>query len=251
MRLFRPTRAMPGAPARANRGDLARRDDLRFRVSAPASGRWSQIALVGVCLALGACSSSEVGTNVTGVIGGTSTVAISTNTGTTSVLEGQTLIVTATVGGDLTYANGDPYGVTWILDGPGTLTAATPYTVTYTAPPIGTITGTETPFVTASSFANPNNFSLLTVIVDGSPVIPKITLFPGYVSQPFGEEISANGGEPPFLWALGTGSTLPAGLVLNGSTGGATAIQGTPTTPGTYTFTLTATDALARTATQP
>src|SRR5271165_820069 len=105
MRFIRPTRAMPGAPARANRGDLARRDDLRFRVSAPASGRWSLIALLGAGLALGACSSSEVGTNVTGVIGATSTVAVSTNTGTASVLEGQTLVLTATVGGDLTYPN--------------------------------------------------------------------------------------------------------------------------------------------------
>src|SRR6202167_2827086 len=124
MRLIRPTRVMPGAPARANRGVLARRDDLRFRVSAPASGRWSLIALVGVSLVLGACSSSEVGTNVTGIIGGTSTVAISTNTGTTSVLEGQTLILTASVGGDLTYSNGAPYGVKWVLNGPGSLTAA-------------------------------------------------------------------------------------------------------------------------------
>jgi Putative Ig domain len=242
---------MPGAPARANRGVLARRDDLRFRVSAPASGRWSLIALVGVSLVLGACSSSELGTNVTGVIGGTSTVSIVTNTGTTTVLEGQTLILTASVGGDLTYPNGDPYGVTWLLNGPGALSAANPYTVTYTAPPIGSITGTETPFVTASSVANPNNFSLLTVIVDGSPFIPKISLFPGYVSQPFGEEISANGGEAPFLWTLATGSAaLPAGLALNGSTGPATAIQGTPTTPGSYTFTLTAEDTLGRTASQ-
>ncbi|HEX9138185.1 MAG TPA: hypothetical protein VF848_00215, partial [Steroidobacteraceae bacterium] len=208
---------------------------MRFRVSAPAGGRWSLIAVLGAGLALGACSSSEVGTNVTGVIGGTSTVAIATNTGTTSVLEGQTLVLSATVGGDLTYPNGNPYGVTWRLDGPGALSAATPYSVTYTAPPIGAVTGTETPFVSAASIANPNNFSLLTVIVEGSPVIPKVKLFPGYVSQPFGEEISASGGEAPFLWSLATGSTLPAGLVLNGSTSGATAIQGTPTTAGAYT----------------
>jgi len=215
---------------------------------------------VGVSLVLGACSSSEVGTNVTGIIGGTSTVAISTNTGTTSVLEGQTLILTASVGGDLICPNcpnscvtGDPCGVKWVLNpavGHGSLTAATPYTVTYTAPPIGSITGTQTPFVTATSYADPNNFSLLTVVVEGSPFIPKVKLFPGYVSQPFGEEIAANGGESPFLWALATGSTLPAGLALNGSTGPATAIQGTPTAPGTYTFTLMATDALSRAASQ-
>jgi Putative Ig domain len=251
MRLIRPTREMPGAPARANRGELARREDLRFRVSAPAGGRWSLIALAGVGLALGACSSSEFGTNVTGIIGGTSTVAIATNTGTTTVQEGQTLIFTAEVGGDVICPNtGLPCGVDWLLNGPGALTGRTPFSVTYTAPPLGSITGTETPFITATSIANPGNFGLLTVVVDGTPVIPKINLFPGYVSQPFGEEISANGGEPPFVWALATGSTLPAGLALNGSSGAATAIQGTPTSAGTYTFTLTASDALARAATQ-
>src|SRR5271154_5122024 len=159
MRLIRPTREMPGAPARANRGVLARRDDLRFRVSAPASGRWSLIALGGVGLALGACSSSEVGTNVTGIIGGTTSVAIATNTGTSAVLEGQTLILTGEVGGDVICPKTGQYcGVNWFLNGPGALTGRTPYTVTYTAPPLGSITGTETPFITATSIANPSNF---------------------------------------------------------------------------------------------
>jgi hypothetical protein len=236
---------------------------LRFRVSAPASGRWSLIVLVGVALALAACSSREVGTNVTGIIGGTTTVAIATNTGTTTVQEGQTLVFTASVGGDMLCPDcpdepqgtnctpGELCGVAWVLNGPGSLTAANPYTVTYTAPPLGSITGTETPFITATSNYNSSNFSLLTVIIDGTPVIPKIKLFPGYVSQPFGEEIAANGGEAPFLWTLATGSAaLPAGLALNGSTGYATAIQGTPTTAGTYTFTLSAEDELGRTASQ-
>jgi large repetitive protein len=43
----------------------------------------------------------------------------------------------------------------------------------------------------------------------------------------------------PVTWSLATGSTLPAGLSLNGSTG---AITGTPTTAGTTTFTVQLSD---------
>ena len=41
---------------------------------------------------------------------------------------------------------------------------------------------------------------------------------------------------------------LPPGLSLNGSTTGTTYIEGTPTTAGTYNFTLQSTDTLSRVA---
>lgn len=47
------------------------------------------------------------------------------------------------------------------------------------------------------------------------------------------------GGRAPVTWSLPTGSALPPGLGLNGTTG---IISGIPTTPGTYTFTVRVTD---------
>ncbi len=48
----------------------------------------------------------------------------------------------------------------------------------------------------------------------------------------------ASGGKAPYSWSVVAGS-LPTGLTLNSSTG---AITGTPTTPGTYNFTVQVTD---------
>lgn len=57
------------------------------------------------------------------------------------------------------------------------------------------------------------------------------------------QTLSASGGVPPYTWDINSGS-LPTGLALNGSTGG---ISGTPTTLGTFDFTVTATDSTGKT----
>lgn len=54
---------------------------------------------------------------------------------------------------------------------------------------------------------------------------------------PFSQQLAA-GGDTPITWAVTTG-TLPAGLAL--SAGGL--LDGTPTTPGAFSFTVTATNA--------
>ena len=54
-----------------------------------------------------------------------------------------------------------------------------------------------------------------------------------------------------FHLGLGPGlGPLPPGIILNGSTTAVTSISGTPTATGSYSFTLQATDALSRVATQ-
>lgn len=58
--------------------------------------------------------------------------------------------------------------------------------------------------------------------------------------------LSVSGGKAPIAWTK-SGGTLPPGLTLNGTTG---ALTGTPTTAGTYNFTVAATDALGRADTQ-
>jgi hypothetical protein len=59
----------------------------------------------------------------------------------------------------------------------------------------------------------------------------------GAVGAPYSAALSASGGEPPYRWALSSGS-LPPGLSL--STAGV--ISGTPTTAGAYQFGASATD---------
>jgi len=54
----------------------------------------------------------------------------------------------------------------------------------------------------------------------------------------YSQTITASGGTSPYAWSVPLGS-LPPGLTLNGSSG---VLGGTPTTPGSYSFTVRATD---------
>jgi len=58
------------------------------------------------------------------------------------------------------------------------------------------------------------------------------------VGVAYSATLNATGATPPYTWAV-TGGSLPPGLSLNPTTG---VISGTPTTPGTYHFTVQATD---------
>lgn len=66
------------------------------------------------------------------------------------------------------------------------------------------------------------------------------------VGVAYSETISAQGGTSPYTFTL-TSGTLPAGLSLNNTTG---VISGTPTTAGTSTFSITATDSLSNVGVQ-
>lgn len=70
-------------------------------------------------------------------------------------------------------------------------------------------------------------------------VITTSSPFPaGTAGQPYGASLAASGGVPPYTWSITSGS-LPDGLQLNGSAG---AIGGTPSSPGTSTFTAQVSD---------
>lgn len=68
------------------------------------------------------------------------------------------------------------------------------------------------------------------------PVITTTTLQGGKVGEAYSQTLAATG-TTPITWALGSGSSLPAGLTLSDGT-----ISGTPTTAGTFTFTVKATN---------
>jgi hypothetical protein len=89
--------------------------------------------------------------------------------------------------------------------------------------------------VTCGGGYNYSNMSCTAVVIALSPS----SLPGGTYNTPYSQTISASGGTSPYTYAVTTGS-LPSGLSLNSSTG---AITGTPLTSGTFSFTITATDA--------
>lgn len=84
------------------------------------------------------------------------------------------------------------------------------------------------------------------IVSTGSPTIVTTSLPAGVLGSNYATVIAVGGGVTPISLSM-TSGTLPTGLTLNSSTG---VVSGTPTTSGTYTFTVTAQDALNNTGTQ-
>ncbi len=122
----------------------------------------------------------------------------------------------------------DPSGVL-----SGTPTTAGPYNFDLQVEDSGSRTKTQT-FTMA---IEPVALAIATV----SPLYPAVRGV-AYLSQ----TLQATGGLPPYVWSVGTGTSLPPGLKL--SAGGV--LSGTPTTAGVYTFTATVTDSLQLAADQ-
>ncbi len=95
--------------------------------------------------------------------------------------------------------------------------------------------------IQAQDSDTPIRLTTKSLVITINPNKPRITsefLSYGAVNQAYpSTTLSATGGLAPYTWSVVSGS-LPTGLNLVG--GG---ISGTPTTPGTYNFTLRATDA--------
>ena len=132
-------------------------------------------------------------------------------------------------------------GLTLTLGGSGanqTITIATTagtygiFNVTLTVTDPGGLTGTMS----------------FNVDVDAAMSITPTSLPDGDVGTGYSQTVGVTGGTGPFSFSLQTGDILPSGLnPINPSTG---VITGTPTTVGSYTFTVVATDAFGQTATQ-
>jgi hypothetical protein len=77
-------------------------------------------------------------------------------------------------------------------------------------------------------------------------------LEPGTVGQAFGQNFFLSGGAGPYSWAVAAGQ-LPPGLTLQtfaAPTDANNELAGTPTTAGTFTFTMRLTDFSGQQATQ-
>ena len=93
------------------------------------------------------------------------------------------------------------------------------------------------------------SFATITLNDESTPQIVTPSLPGGQVGSPYGAPLSlGDGGRGPFAWSISSGS-FPPGLSLSGD-GRSIQVSGTPTQAGTYTFEVTAIDALGGTATR-
>jgi hypothetical protein len=138
--------------------------------------------------------------------------------------------------------------VDWsISDSSGPNSGSISATGLYTAP--ATISSATTVTVIATSAANPAVVGHATIhlTVGATPTSLAIAT----TSLPFGQQgstytasLTASGGTTPYTWSISSGS-LPAGVILNVSTGG---LSGTPTASGTSSFTVQVMDSMTPTA---
>ena len=126
------------------------------------------------------------------------------------------------------------------LPGFGTINQTSPTTATYIAPNPVTTATTVKIIVTSVDF--PNHFATVTINVVPPPTITTTMLATAPLNAAYSATVTATGGLQPVSWAI-TAGALPTGLSLAPSTTDTVQITGKPTVAGTYTFTITVTDA--------
>lgn len=156
-----------------------------------------------------------------------------------SIDQGQAVKFTASVTND-----SNSKGVSWSLSGSsctgsgcGTLTNTSKTAATYVAP--ATVSSVLTVTVRATSVAKSSISASSDVKVEPRPAITTTSLPGGVVGTSYSATLKASGGTGSLSWGLASGSSLPAGLSLDPSTGG---ISGTPTTSGASNFTVQVSD---------
>jgi hypothetical protein len=121
----------------------------------------------------------------------------------------------------------------------GTFTNTSTSGATYNAPT--TVASNLTVTVTATSKTNSGKSKSTQVVISPTPSITTTTLTDGTVGTAYNATLAATGGAGTLTWSLTTSSSLPAGLSLASAK-----ISGTPTTAGTFNFTVQVTDAAAK-----
>ena len=155
----------------------------------------------------------------------------------TTLDQGQNANFAATVANDSSNK-----GVTWSVSGTsctgsacGILSNTTATTATYNAPT--QVSSNLTVSVKATSVADSTKSASSTVMVTPPLGVTTTSLPKSSVGTAYSVTLQATGGTPPITWSVSSG-TLPAGLSLSS----AGTIFGTPTSTGTSTFTVTASD---------
>ncbi len=146
-------------------------------------------------------------------------------------------------------ASGGSTPLTWSISS-GSLPAglslqgSTGSSVAISGEPTGAGTGSFTVMVTDST--NTSSSQALTLTVHAPPALTITTgsLPAAEAGLAYSQTLHASGGVAPYSWTVSAGS-LPAGLMLNSATG---TIRGTPSTLGTASFTIRATDSETPTA---
>jgi alpha-tubulin suppressor-like RCC1 family protein len=83
-------------------------------------------------------------------------------------------------------------------------------------------------------------FASTAILLSSAPLAVTTTSLPGGTAGlTYTATLAATGGTPPYSWSVAAGSTLPAGLALDASTG---VISGIPSSQGTTSFTVVVTD---------
>jgi hypothetical protein len=85
-----------------------------------------------------------------------------------------------------------------------------------------------------------------TLVVEAPLTISTASVLPGaIVGASYSASFAAAGGVPPYTWSVTSGSSLPAGLSLSA----AGVLSGTPSTAGSYSFSITVTDSAGNAST--
>jgi len=157
--------------------------------------------------------------------------------GPISMDEGQTQIFVATLGLD----TGNK-GVTWTLTGTGCagtgcgmITSTTAPQITYTSPT--GLTAAQVVSLEAVSNGNSGATKTVSITVNQAPQFTTLTLPNGSNGVGYSQQIAAEFGVTPYTFSIvcppPQTTCLPPGLSINPNTG---AIVGTPTTNGTFNF---------------
>lgn len=173
-----------------------------------------------------------------------SLTAVFTDTLPAGVVVAPVPSASTTCGGAVTAVAG---GSTVSLANGSTLPAGScTITVNVTAAAVGTYINTIPAGALQTSAGNNAGPATAPLVV--TPVgCPVITITPatmpnGFVGQAYSQTLTASGGTAPYAFSVVSGA-LPTGTALT-MIGGLGLVSGTPTTNGTYTFTIRATDAL-------
>ncbi len=126
-----------------------------------------------------------------------------------------------------------------------------------TGTPSATLSGTPTAPGTynftvqvADSAASTDTQALAVTITAAPALTITTTTLPGAtVGAAYSQSVTATGGTTPYTWSVVSGS-LPPGLALSPTGTPSATLSGTPTTEGTYNFTVQVTDNVAATDTQ-